>query len=152
MSLERFSVRLKELMSAEKISQRGLSIKASVQRKSILNWLNGKYYPSYEALIKLSDYFNVSIGYLLGISDEIEGNAVHRDHAEPREVSAQFVNKLKIRMEKEKMTVYGLAKKLGMGQTTVTRWLKDGSMPETATLIKLASLMGETIEYLLSVD
>ena len=68
MSIERFSERLNDLMRSERISRRALSLKTGLQRKSILNWLEGKYYPRYDALITLADFFRVSADYLAGIS------------------------------------------------------------------------------------
>ena len=56
--------RIKYLMEAEKISQYALA-----KKLAICNWLNGKKEPSIESLWKLSDFFDVSIDYLVGKSD-----------------------------------------------------------------------------------
>lgn len=45
---------LKELMELEGVSTRALSQKINVERKSIRLWLAGKFFPRYDALIKLS--------------------------------------------------------------------------------------------------
>lgn len=65
MYLEKFSKRLKELMELEGFSIRALSLKIKVERRSIQLWLAGKFFPRYDALIKLSIYFGVRIDYLL---------------------------------------------------------------------------------------
>lgn len=148
MSIERFAERLKELMFLDQISRRSLSVKTGLQRKSILNWLEGKYFPRYDALIKLADFFNVSIEYLLGKETANEGKAAVCKCA-VSEVPARFLSILNSFVEKEGYTKYRLAKSLCMEQTTLTRWFTLGSMPETATLIKISVLMNETVDYLL---
>ncbi len=67
MYLDEFSKRLKHLMELEGISNRALSIKIDVDRASIRLWLSGKYYPRYDALIKLSAFFKVRIDSLVGL-------------------------------------------------------------------------------------
>lgn len=57
-------------MQLEKISQRSLSNQTGLQRKSILNWLNAKYYPRYDALIKLSNFFCGCSDYIVSRSDD----------------------------------------------------------------------------------
>lgn len=69
MYLEKFSKRLKELMELEGFSIRALSLKIKVERRSIQLWLAGKFFPRYDALIKLSIYFGVD--YLLGLDDTL---------------------------------------------------------------------------------
>lgn len=61
--------RIKYLMEAEEISQYALAKKLGISQSTICNWLNGKKEPSIESLWKLSDFFDVSIDYLVGKSD-----------------------------------------------------------------------------------
>lgn len=64
-------IRLGDLRISEnpKISQKELAIRIGVGRTSISHYEDGNYAPSLETLIKLADYFNVSIDYLVGRSD-----------------------------------------------------------------------------------
>lgn len=148
MSLKNFSDRLKELMEIEGVSKRALATKAGVQRKSILNWVNGINYPRYDALIKLADFFKVKTDYLLHLECS-DANEIGKICCSLENVPAQFREKLKYYMSEEKITKYALAKKLNIGQTTLERWLSEGAMPETATLIKLSAITGETLDFLL---
>ena len=144
MSLEKFANRLKTLMEAEKISRRALAAQTHLQRKSINNWLDGKYYPKCDGLIALADRFGVNCDYLLG---KDENSVAHKCTVE--DVPSHFIKILKAYLTENSCTVYSLAKKLEMGQTTVTRWFTEGGMPETATLIKLSQIMNESVDYLL---
>lgn len=147
MPIKSFADRLKRLMSEEKISRRSLAAQTGLQRKSIVNWLAGKYYPRYDALIKLADFFNVKTDYLLGLCNGNENCLSESGRA--RDVPAQFKEKLSEFLNDNNMTKYALAKKLKIGQTTLQRWFLKESMPETAKLIKLAAIMEESVDFLL---
>lgn len=149
MSLEVFSARLKELMQEEKTSARKLAKTLNLQRKSVFLWLNGKYYPKYDALIKLADYFEVNVSYLLGITDKIAFVQKTGEKPSSQEI---FRARLTGYMTEKGVTAYKMSKRLGIGQTVFKRWLIKGAMPETANLIKLALVMDESVEYLLGLE
>lgn len=151
MSLSDFSNRLNELMVMENLSRRALSSKTGLQRKSILNWLSGKNYPRYDALINLADYFMISIDYLLCLSSANYGEFKKSEKLNESTAST-FIERLNTYMTANNMTKYRLAKNLGLGQTTVERWFKYGSMPETEVIIRIAGLMKESVDYLLGRD
>lgn len=58
-------MKLRKLRKIKNISQAELGSIIGVTGQTILNWENGIYEPSIEQLIKLSDYFNVTIDYLV---------------------------------------------------------------------------------------
>lgn len=51
------------------MTQVRLSIELEVSQETISAYESGKYYPSYQALLKLSQILNSSIDYLMGLSD-----------------------------------------------------------------------------------
>ena len=51
------------------MTQVRLSIELEVSQETVSGYESGKYYPSYQALLKLSQILNSSIDYLMGISD-----------------------------------------------------------------------------------
>ena len=116
--------------------------------KSVHNWLRGVYYPSYKALCILTEYFNVSSDYLLGLTDVYEERKFSKDNAEngQRALSGYLQEYLR----NNACSRYQLAKNLGVGQTTMERWLQEGSMPETAILIRIAELLDMSIDDLLN--
>lgn len=61
--------RLYELRKAKKITQQRLAIDLGIDQTSISSYECNKYLPTIEVLIKIADYFGVSIDYLLGLSD-----------------------------------------------------------------------------------
>lgn len=62
----KFIERLNNLMRVEGLTQGELSRRIGVSQSAVCNWLNGKKEPSIESLWKLSDYFDVSVDYLIG--------------------------------------------------------------------------------------
>lgn len=62
--------RLKELRKKKKISQLKLAMDLDMNQNSISRYENMERQADYETLIKIADYFNVSIDYLLGRTDE----------------------------------------------------------------------------------
>ena len=59
-------MRLKELRRAKQISQVKLAIDLNLTQNSISRYETGEREADYKTLIAIADYFNVSIDYLLG--------------------------------------------------------------------------------------
>ena len=62
-------IRLKELRKNRKISQIKLSMDLSLSQNSISRYENGEREADYDTLVAIADYFNVSVDYLLGRTD-----------------------------------------------------------------------------------
>lgn len=67
-------MRLKELREKKGISQLKLALDLSMNQNSISRYENGVRQADYVTLIKLANYFDVSVDYLLGITDNPEIN------------------------------------------------------------------------------
>jgi transcriptional regulator with XRE-family HTH domain len=61
--------RIRALRNQFKISQVSLSGELGVSQETISAYEKGKYFPSFENLVKLSEIFNASIDYIMGLSD-----------------------------------------------------------------------------------
>lgn len=55
-----------DLMNKNGLNAHQLEVGAKLSNASIQAWSNGRAKPSVEALIKIADYFGVSVDYLLG--------------------------------------------------------------------------------------
>ena len=64
-----FDERLKALRKEKGLNQSELAKAVNVTQRKISYWETGQLEPDLESLWKLSDYFNVSIDYLIGKSD-----------------------------------------------------------------------------------
>ena len=67
-------MRLKELRKKKKLSQLRLAIDLSTTQNTISRYETGEREPDIEALIKIANYFDVSVDYLLGRTNNPEMN------------------------------------------------------------------------------
>ncbi len=65
----KFAVRINELIKDNNVSKRELAKKIGVPATSISDWSNGKIQPTAENIFLISEYFQVSADYLLGLID-----------------------------------------------------------------------------------
>lgn len=62
-------MRLKELRNRHHIPQIRLAMELDVSQNTISRYETGEHEADYKTLIAIADYFNVSIDYLLGRTD-----------------------------------------------------------------------------------
>lgn len=68
----KFSERLKELRTERGLTQENLSKALNYTQSNICEWERGTVEPKLSAIISMAKYFQVSVDFLLGISDEFE--------------------------------------------------------------------------------
>lgn len=66
--------RLKKLRKERKISQLKLALDLNMNQNTISRYENCERQADYSTLIKIADYFGVTIDYLLGRTDKNENN------------------------------------------------------------------------------
>lgn len=64
-----FGKTIKELRTQQKLSQRQLGEKLDVCNQTVSFWESGQREPDLDTLVKISEYFGVTVDYLLGKSD-----------------------------------------------------------------------------------
>ncbi len=69
-----FSEILKELRSERKISQKALGEHLGITDRNIRFYENGSHRPDFDGLLLLADYFQVSVDYLVGRTENREIN------------------------------------------------------------------------------
>lgn len=67
--MDTFAKRLKELRKQKKLMTKDLAKKLNVEPATITNWEKGKRVPREDMLITISDFFDCSIDYLFGRTD-----------------------------------------------------------------------------------
>ncbi len=72
--MSKFPERLRELRQARKLSQLDLANTLGYSCSSISNYETGKHEAGYDTLITLALFFDVSVDYLLGNSDNHNKN------------------------------------------------------------------------------
>ncbi len=64
-----FGQRIRELRIDKGLSQVELAAELGFRKQKISDWENGKLEANFDMLVKIADYFGVSIDYLLGRED-----------------------------------------------------------------------------------
>ena len=65
-------IRIKEIRKAKKITAKELAVFVNVAESTMSLYENGKREPDYKTLLKIAEYLDVSIDYLLGKNDTNE--------------------------------------------------------------------------------
>lgn len=65
-----FPERLKKLRKEAELSQKSLASKLDTSQQNIGYWENGQRNPKRDKLTKMAEFFDVSIDYLLGTTDD----------------------------------------------------------------------------------
>ena len=65
-----FTERLVSLRKDQNLTQKQLALGLSLSEVAIQNYESGRRKPAYDVLIALADYFDVSLDYLVGRSDD----------------------------------------------------------------------------------
>lgn len=64
------NVRIRELRQAHNLTQVELANNLSVAKQTVSNWENDNIQPSIDMLVKIADFFGVTMDYLLGRSND----------------------------------------------------------------------------------
>ena len=68
--MEKFSYRLKTLRTSKHVYQKDLSAFLGISPRAYQLYESGSGFPSVPGLLALADYFDVSLDYLVGRSDD----------------------------------------------------------------------------------
>lgn len=71
-NLENFSYRLTVLLDENNMSQTQLAEKVGTTNCNICRYINGERIPRIDVVSRIAAVFNVSLDYLLGISDNVD--------------------------------------------------------------------------------
>lgn len=98
--------------------------------------------PTVPILIRIADYFNISVEYLIGNTDN--------DHFEKSVVTSTFHTRLnELREKKGISTVYELAQRIHIHRNNIAQWVKKNYLPSIDDLTIIANLFDVSIDYLI---
>ena len=70
--MDDFAARLRQIRKERGLTQKQLAIEVGASERGIQSYEIGEREPAYGAFLTLADYFNVSLDYLAGRSDDPE--------------------------------------------------------------------------------
>lgn len=109
--MSRFSNRLRELRTANNMSQRKLATAVNISKSSINMYERGEREPGIELLEAFADYFNVDMDYLLGKKDTPRENLSKKTKPGNAELEENIImyhrdgKTVKKKMTKEQMKI-----------------------------------------------
>lgn len=132
-----FPERLRQLRTEADLTQQQLADIVGTTQQNIAFWETGRQRPKQPSLIKLANYFNVSIDYLL----------VGKAQAE--EKLSVFPERLKQLRVEAKLTQQQMAEAFNIKQPTYAQWETGRTKPKGETLEKFADFFNVSTDYLL---
>ncbi|MBE2973036.1 helix-turn-helix domain-containing protein [Priestia megaterium] len=74
-----FSVRLTSLRKKKNVTQQKVADYLGITRPAYTAYEQGKRQPDYETLTKIADFFDVTVDYLIGRTDDPQGDSLKDD-------------------------------------------------------------------------
>lgn len=130
-----FAEQLKTLRKKNSLTQKELAEKVGVKQNSYANWENGNREPNIEMLVRIADYFDVSLDYLLG--------------GKMKNITEEFSLCLKKLRMKRKLSQKQIAEELKISQQQYSKWEGGIITPNVETLVRLADYFDVSVDYLL---
>lgn len=140
--------RIRELRKSKNISMKELGRIIGSAESTISHYETGRRQPDNDTLLKLSNYFGVTVGYLLGVEEKEAPPAIDQDDQQGQ------MNKNRIReLRKQKgITMKQLGLLFGFGEATISQYETGKRQPNYDTLQKLSEYFGVTVGYLIGAE
>lgn len=136
-----FQNSITELVEECGVNKSDLTNIIGIDYRSLSNALKYGIVPTPRILIRIADYFNVSIKYLLGTSDD--------EYFNQAKIKSDFKTRFILLCKEKNVTQYKVCKDLHFDQSYVTRWLNKNYLPSLEFLESLSDYFKVSIDYLL---
>lgn len=136
-----FQKRIISLISDLGVKKSELPNEIGVDYRSLSNAINYGIIPKPRILIRIADYFNVSIGYLLGQSNQ--------EYFLKSEARSDFKNRFKLLCKDRNLTYYKVSIDCHFDKSYISRWLNKNYLPSLELLEILSEYFNVSIDYLL---
>ncbi len=150
------SDRIKELRLSADMTQEEFGKKFGIVKSTVSLYESGKSTPNDELKKQICDYFNISVDYLLGVSDDKHRNSPSDDRGfffffffDDKDLQEVFVSALKTALETQNMTVSELCEKTEIDVDTCNQYLTGEHAPTLEHLVELSKALDVSIDYLL---
>ena len=148
--LNKFEIgkRIEKLCTESGMSILALARKAGVTDVSLRCWLDGMMIPSAKCLGGLSFVFNVSVEYILCLTDEKGSGPDKYVVTDICDVGNRIT-----RLCKERKLKYStVARAIGADYNSLYEYRCGCSLPGPERLVRLSRVLGVTVDYLLGVE
>ena len=135
-----FQERLEDFLIENNLSRLQLAKQINIHHETINGYFNDNLYPEIHIAKKIANYFNCSLDYLFGLSDEM--------HNEERN-NLTFAETIRQLLKEKNKSIEKAMKELNMSESNYYRW-KKGTKPLTSVIITLAKYFDVSVDYLAS--
>ena len=136
-----FQKRFKSLLEESDYSRSEIAKLIPLSQSTLSNALTYGIIPSTKTLIKIADFFDISINFLLGKTD-IED---FYKSSSP----ASFLPRFESLCSEKEVTHYKVAADCLFDKSNISRWITKGFLPELEILELLCDYFNVSIDYLL---
>ncbi len=141
MNLSNFPERLSELIFYTGKSATNLSVELGYGNATLNHYLNERYLPTVEIAVRLADYFNCSVDYLLGIADE--------NRAQEFKSCPPFKEQLLTICKTYNISRYKLHIMTSIPESVMRYWVKGKTKPSLVNIVKIAEALNCSIDFVL---
>lgn len=139
--LSNFGDFITEQLIRSDISVFELSKRSGINNSVIKRWQTAEFMPSLDSLIRIADYFNVPIDFMIGLSDY--PTLVRLDPP------CTFAHQLQLLMQQRNLTSYRLAKDCNVGRAAVSKWLLEQRVPNFESIVIVAQYLNCSVDFLI---
>ena len=136
-----FKKRIRELSGETKLNYSDLIKKIGINEHPFSHAINYGIIPSTRTLIRMADYFEVTIDYLLGKTDD--------EVFYPSEENADFFSRITHLCAEKGLTFYKASIECHLDKSYISRWVRLKKLPTLELLEIVADYFCVTLDYLL---
>ncbi len=136
-----FKDNFNELLANNELDVNKLSKVISLKYKVLSNYSKGDDVPNIKNALIIANYFKCRLDFLFGLTDD---NSKYKFSKPDFLFYKRYLETLK----KRNCTHYKLTGDIGLNINDSRRW-KNGSIPKSTTLVKIAKELGVSIDYLI---
>lgn len=139
--LSKFGETLCELMEEHNLSVKELALKVGIKQSNIYHYMRGERLPSVKGIVALSDYFNCSVDYILGLSEQ--------NSAEQFKPCPPFSERLDYLVAYFGMTTYKVYTQTEISKARFFDWKSGRHEPSLDNIVKLAEVFDCSVDFVL---
>lgn len=136
-----FQKRFNDLVSEKELPKTKIAKDMGVDYRTFSNAINYGILPKPLVLARISDYFHISIAYLLGQTDD--------DTFYPAENPSTFHERFELLKKEKNVTHYKIAKDCHFDKSCISKWFTLNQTPSLELLEILADYFGVSLDYLI---
>ena len=141
MNLSNFAERLAELFFEHGLNARKFAQAINCTPTTIGRYLNAQKMPVLDMVVRMSDYFQCTTDFLLGLTDE---NSVKQFTPLP-----PFSKRFPMLCKQFGYTKYRLQKLTGIPESSLYNWQRGDNVPAIDRLVQIAEIFGCSVDYLI---